>query len=331
MRLSWLIFLMFIITSCNQKPLQKITFGSCSHEYDDDQMWPEIIAENSDLFIWSGDIIYGDTHNMDSLATKYQLQKNRVGYQNLIRQTSVIGIWDDHDYGANDGGKNYSMKKESKEVLLDFLDVPQDNSVRTHEGMYNSYQYGPIGNRVNIILLDCRYFRDTLYADAVSSARYLKNPEGDILGKEQWNWLEDQLTNNQNNLNIIVSGIQILANEHGFEKWGNFPKSRDRLINLIQRSKPAPTILLSGDRHIAELSKLDVEDLDYPIFDFTSSGLTHTWGSRWEEPNELRMGNLIIEKNYGVLEIEWNNKKPSITFLVKGKNGAEFLRHSFQF
>lgn len=314
-----------------QNSIKKIAFGSCSHEYDDDQMWPEITNEKADLFIWTGDIIYGDSPVKDTLAAKYTRQKNRPSYQEMIAQTPVIGIWDDHDYGIDDGGKHFSQKRESKEALLEFLDVPKDNPVRNHEGMYNSYIYGVDGKRVKIILLDCRYFRDTLEVDNQTSARYKQNLEGDVLGKKQWQWLQKELSENIADLNIIVSGIQILANEHGFEKWGNFPKSRTRLIELIEDLSPNPTLFISGDRHIAELSKLETQKLDYPLFDFTSSGLTHTWGRHWEEKNELRVGDLIIQKNYGLLEIEWPDGKPKVNFIVKGKNGAEYQRHTHQF
>ncbi|MEM1002916.1 MAG: alkaline phosphatase D family protein [Bacteroidota bacterium] len=314
-----------------QKLINKIAFGSCSHEYDEDQMWPEISAEKADIFIWTGDIIYGDSNNMDTLAAKYKKQKERASYQALLEITPIIGIWDDHDYGANDGGKNYKPKKASKEQLLKFLDVPKNNPVRNHEGMYNVYTYGPEGKRIKFILLDCRYFRDTLTQDTQTGARYKQNFEGDILGEEQWNWLEHELTNSDAQLNILVSGIQILAEEHGFEKWGNFPKSRARLIRMVENLKPAPTLFISGDRHIAEISKLRSDKLSYPIYDVTSSGLTHTWSQVWEEKNHLRIGELIIQKNYGVLEIDWTNDSPKVTFLIKGKNSIEYLRHNYEY
>ncbi|MEM9856649.1 MAG: alkaline phosphatase D family protein [Bacteroidota bacterium] len=314
-----------------QKSIDKITFGSCSHEYDEDQMWPEIIAENSDLFIWTGDIIYGDSPSMDTLAAKYATQKNRASYQVLLDSTPIIGIWDDHDYGANDAGKNYKPKKASKEQLLNFLNVPDDNPVRDHDGMYNTYSYGSDGQKVKIILLDCRYFRDTLFEDTQTKASYKPNLEGDILGEVQWQWLENELTHSDAQLNILISGIQILAQEHNYEKWSNFPKSRTRLLEMIENIKPAPTLFISGDRHIAELSKLESDQLLYPLYDFTCSGLTHTWSHPSEEHNSLREGELIIQKNYGVLEIDWKNNSPKVTFLIKGNEGAEYLRHVCQY
>lgn len=315
----------------SQKTISTIAVGSCSHEYDKDQMWPEIIQENPDLFIWTGDIVYGDTHDMKVLKKKYDQQKSHPDYQRLLQNTQVIGMWDDHDYGTNDGGKYYAKKKESKELLLDFLDVPANNRVRKHEGVYNTYSYGQNPNKVKVILLDSRYFRDTLDREMSEKRRYKPNLDGDILGSQQWTWFERELKNSDADLNIIISSIQVLSAEHGYEKWANFPVARKKLLDLITEVKPKPTFFVSGDRHIAELSKIDLEGLPYPLFDFTASGLTHSWGRVSEEKNALRVGKLTINKNFGVIQVDWQADQPKVTFLVKGNEGAEYMRHSFTY
>ena len=294
-------------------------------------MWREIIQEDPGLFIWTGDIVYGDTQDMQVLKKKYDQQKSHPDYQRLLQNIPVIGVWDDHDYGVNDGGKYYTKKKESKEELLDFLDVPKDNPVRDHEGAYNSYTYGQSPNKVKVILLDTRYFRDTLEKEMSPQRRYKPNTEGDILGKEQWLWFENELKGSDADLNIVISSIQVLSAEHPYEKWANFPKARKKLLDLVARVKPKPTFIVSGDRHIAELSKVDLDGLPYPLFDFTASGLTHTWRSGNEEKNKLRVGELIINKNFGVIRIDWRADGPKVTFLVKGDEGAEYMRHSYTY
>jgi alkaline phosphatase D len=110
--------LFFILVSFGKKhkePLSTIAFGSCDHQYNPNKLWEEINAENPQLFIWGGDIIYGDTYNMDTLKYKYDLQKSHPGYQKLLANSMITGTYDDHDYGVNDGGKNYPHKKESRE------------------------------------------------------------------------------------------------------------------------------------------------------------------------------------------------------------------------
>jgi alkaline phosphatase D len=98
-------------TSLSQTPITTIAFGSCSDQKRPQPLWDDIVAQKAQLWIWIGDNIYGDTENMDTLRAKYDLQKSNPIYQQLRQSTSVIGVWDDHDYGVNDGGKEYTQRE----------------------------------------------------------------------------------------------------------------------------------------------------------------------------------------------------------------------------
>ncbi|HNP19370.1 MAG TPA: alkaline phosphatase D family protein [Fulvivirga sp.] len=306
------------------KGITKIAFGSCSHQQDSVQLWPEITAENPDIMVLTGDNIYGDTQDMAKLKKMYDLQKNRASYQQLLKKTKVIGVWDDHDYGVNDGGKHYTNKDSSKYLMLDFFDVPINDPVRNRQGVYSSHTLNNGDHSVKIILLDTRYFRDTLKIDTTGKSRYIINEHGDILGEEQWKWLENELKNSTADVNIIGSSIQVLAEEQIFEKWANFPVARKKLLGLINDINPKNTVIISGDRHIAEISSIMLDNLDYPLYDFTSSGLTHTWAEPWAEQNRYRIGKLINEKNYGIININWEDS--SMTFEVKGNDQETYYQ-----
>jgi len=308
-----------------------IAFGSCSHQEDKEQMWNDVVQRNPNLWIWIGDNIYADTHNIDSMRMFYAMQKGHPDYQKMLKTIPIIGTWDDHDYGVNDSGKNFSKKKESKERLLEFLGVPPSAEVRKHDGVYQSFAYGKGKHKIKVVLLDTRSFRDTLSVSNEIEKGYVANNEGDILGEEQWQWLEKELLSSDAKLHIIASSIQFLPNEHRFEKWGNFPKARARMLDLLQRLKPANSLFISGDRHIAEISKVTLPGLKYPLYDFTSSGLTHTWSEPSGESNALRVGELIIQKNYGLIFINWNKKDPMVTLQVRGNNNALFAEEKIDF
>lgn len=305
--------------------LQTIAFGSCNNQSKSQEMWKYVVVNKPDLWIWLGDNIYADTHNPQVMADKYSLLKNNLDYRRLLACAPVIGTWDDHDFGWNDAGKEFGMKKESKRLLLDFLDVPKNASVRNREGVYQSFVFGENGKKIKIILLDTRFFRDSVERTNGTNQRYLINEEGDILGEKQWAWLEKELKNSDAQINIIASGYQIIAKEHRFEKWGNFPKARKRFFQLLQKVKPNMPILMSGDRHIAELSRTTLVGLENPLFEITSSGLTHTWHKEREEPNQYRVGDLVIEKNFGILRIDWSGKAPKVSVEVRGLRNQLFL------
>ena len=304
---------------------ERIAFGSCNRESLPQVMWQEILATKPNVWIWLGDNIYGDTEDMAVLKEKYDLQKSNEDYQQLREQAAIVGIWDDHDYGVNDGDKNYPFKKESKALMLDFLDVPNDNPVRTHEGAYNAYTFGEGQQKVKVILLDGRTFRDTLQQRQNDYQRYYPNTEGDMLGETQWTWLENELKNSDASVHLIGCGIQMIAEEHGFEKWANFPKARKRLLALLQKTTPKRPVLLSGDRHIGEISKLEVEGLALPLYEVTSSGLTHSYEKAGDEPNQHRVSPLIGQKHYATIDFDWKeDDKVNLTLQIRGLEGKIF-------
>jgi alkaline phosphatase D len=160
--------------------------------------------------------------------------------------------------------------------------------------------------------------------------KYEPNATGDVLGEAQWQWLEAELKNSDAPLFIINSSIQVLSEEHRFEKWANFPAARKRLLDLLTKLKKN-VLILSGDRHIAEFSKINLPGLNYPLYDFTSSGLTHTWPEAWVESNQYRVGNLIIAKNFGLLLIRWNKRDLKVTLQIRGKGDKVFQEETITY
>ncbi len=310
-----------------QKEVSKIAFGSCSRQsMVEKQLWKEVINETPDLWIWMGDIVYTDTEDMDKMKADYDAQKNHPDYQKLIEDIEVVGTWDDHDYGANDGGKDYPKRDESRELLFDFLVVSEDHPARQRKGAYQAYNYEHKGNRLKVILLDTRYFRDPLKKEGRNN---IPDPTGQILGAEQWKWLEQQLSDSETDLFVVVSSIQLLANEHVFEKWGNFPSEKEKFFSLLADKVKVPLVVLSGDRHIGEISKAEIEGYDYPLYDITSSGLTHTWSKLWKEDNQYRVLGLVVKPLFTVMEIDWEQMSLDVQFI--GKNNEVFDEMNIEF
>jgi alkaline phosphatase D len=331
-----ILFLFLIISSCKTSEKEKnntlvskepnpdfvIAFGSCNNQTLSNPFWTEIEKNKPNVWIWGGDVIYTDTYDMAYMAENYRIQKNNADYANFTKKAEVLGTWDDHDYGLNDGGVEYSKKAEAQELFLDFLDVPKNDVRRKQEGVYFSKDYSVINKTIKIILLDTRYFRTALTVDNETDKRFKPNVygEGTMLGEMQWEWLKNELLNSKAAYNIIVSSIQFLSSEHGFEAWGNMPHEVDKLVNIIKSSGAKNAIILSGDRHISEISKKEIEGLPYPLIDFTSSGLTHSYTDFKGEPNKHRLENVVSKKSFGILNFDF--KTNAVTFEIRGENNV---------
>ncbi|WP_218598227.1 alkaline phosphatase D family protein [Polaribacter sp. NJDZ03] len=282
-----------------------LTFGSCNKPNQKNLLWDDIAQLNPDVWLWGGDIIYADTENMDKMEADYNLQKKQKGYANLLKETKVLGTWDDHDFGANDAGVEYPKKAKSQELLLDFLEVDKNSPRRKREGVYHSELIETAKGSVKVILLDTRYFRTSISEKSVNGVQENRT----ILGEQQWAWLESELVNSSAEFNVILSSVQVIAEKHRYEKWANFPLERKKLLDVIVSSKANNVILLSGDRHISEFSKEEVSGLTYPLIDFTSSGMTHASENFTKEYNPARVGKVISTKSFGVLKINFDQKK----------------------
>ncbi|HEU0301402.1 MAG TPA: alkaline phosphatase D family protein [Longimicrobium sp.] len=289
------------------EPLSRIAFGSCSDENRPQPLWTPIVNRRPQLWIWLGDNVYADTADMAALREAYARARANPGYQALLAATPVIGTWDDHDFGKNDGGREWPAKAQAQQALLDFLDEPADTPRRRREGVYESYTYGPPGRQVKVILLDTRYHRDP---------RDTVNFTGDVLGEEQWTWLERELRGSTAQVHLVGSSIQVVPEEHRFEKWANFPAARERLFRLIGQTRAPGVVFISGDRHIAEISRVSDTAAGYPVYDVTSSGLTHTWREDRPESNRHRLGDKLVALNFGVLEIDWNASPVTLRFSI---------------
>ncbi|HSJ67253.1 MAG TPA: alkaline phosphatase D family protein [Anditalea sp.] len=323
----YILFLTFISSSilAQKKKVIKptvdlISFGSCNKHNLPQPLWEPIIQDKPDVWIWLGDNIYGDTHDMQLLRSKYDQQKENKDYKLLSERTKIIGVWDDHDYGINDGGIHYAKKDSSQQIMLDFLGEAEDSPRRKQKGVYAAYTFGLGDNKVKVILLDTRYHRDTILRE---NKTYIPNMEGSLLGEEQWAWFKEQLSDNDAMVTLIAGGIQFIPTEHPFEKWENFPNERQRLFDLIAQSKVQNPVLISGDRHIAEVSLLKNKQFPNGLYEITSSGLTHTWNEYREEYNPYRIGKMIANLHYGSVAFDWDESM--MLFQIKGDKGQVFL------
>jgi len=296
----------------------KIAFGSCSNQDLKQVMWTPVLAQAPDVWVWLGDNIYADTLDMEKMAEKYQQQRSHPLYQQLEKSAVILGTWDDHDYGENDAGKEYPKKVESQQLFLDFIGVPKDSPRRKQEGVYSSYDWSRGGVNFKFYLLDARYFRDPI--ERVKRS-YQPNLSGTLLGDTQWRWLETEFKNSRADVNIIASGIQIIPEQHDWEKWANFPNERQRLFKLIKKYDLAKPVFISGDRHIGEISMLTFQNKK--LYEVTASSLTHGWGKRRPEANKHRLGEIVYDLNFGMLELKPGPEKTVSLHLLTREGVAE--------
>ena len=294
--------------------LTSIGFASCFDQVNAQQELVEHLAvQPFGLFLFGGDNVYYGGAARGTLAEAYARAAALPGYT-ALRRKPHLAVWDDNDYAPGDAGAEFAGKQDSKDQFLGFWGVPADDPRRTRTGLYHARTYGPAGSRVQVILLDTRWFRSRIERKRVrmpGEGGYQPDadPAKTMLGEAQWAWLEEQLRAPADP-RLVVSSIQVLAEGHSYERWGNLPTERERLVGLIHRTGANGVVLLSGDRHFAALYRRKTGregGAGYPLTELTSSGVTHFWPSPTDEP--ASSPERVLDRNYATIDIDWTQRQ----------------------
>ncbi|RAN37869.1 alkaline phosphatase D family protein [Hyphomonas pacifica] len=319
--------------------LSRILVASChDEELGDTPALRSIAKEDADLFLMIGDNVYGDRDGpayavneatLDELRESFTDLAARDDFRSVRAHLPMMVAWDDHDYGANDAGREFPFRRLSERIHERFWGL-DSKDVGAWPGTYYARTFGPEGKRTQIIMLDTRYFRSPLTPTdepgVVGKERYVPStdPNQDMLGNDQWTWLENQLQKPAD-LRLIVSSIQVLPTDgHGWEAWSRLPAEQQRLYDLITETDANGVVFVSGDRHTAFLYRKD-GILPYPVYELTASSLNKAWAEDSPEKDSAQIGAGYPPENFGAINIDWETG--SLDLEVKDEAG-ETVRHT---
>lgn len=297
--------------------IQSLAFGSCLQQSRPAPIFKSIITEKPNLILMMGDNVYGDVKSagLDELRIAYDQLRHHPDFSPAAAGIPMLATWDDHDYGLNDGGADFAHRIASARLFRAFWKRSGGTHLHASEGIYHAHIFGPPGRRVQVIMLDTRSFRSPLLRRPVpipGKGRYQPDatPGKTVLGARQWTWLEGELRKPAE-LRLIVSSIQVLAETHNFERWGNLPLERAKFFNLIRTTRANRVILLSGDRHRAAIYR-NHDALAYPLYEITSSSLNRSFNDPTETaPDQIEP--MFGSNNYGMLAINWAANTVAVT------------------
>lgn len=304
--------------------LTRIGVGSCLGQNQPQPIWEGVLRlePRPQLFMMIGDSVYGDIKSPGAkeLVQAYRDQAVRPELAKARQAMPFLATWDDHDYGGNDAGANFSQKTNAAKLFFDFWQMEPERPV--DKGIYYAKTFGPEGRRVQVIMLDTRSFRSEFQKKSGSFKYWgkfepVEDPDRTILGQAQWSWLEERLQEAAD-VRFIVTSIQLLAEGHGFERWGNLPLERQKFFRLINDSGARGVVLLSGDRHFGAFysGKLANGQL---LPEMTTSSLNRSYGPSQDGRSAERLSQMYSQENFGLVDIDWRQRK--IELLLKGIDG----------
>ncbi len=310
--------------------------GSCAYfnepEFDrpgkpyggDSTIFESMAKEKSAFMLWLGDAWY--TREVDYFSEWglwYRASHDRAMpiMKDFLKAMPQFGIWDDHDYGPNNFGTNYTLKEVSRNVFNSYFCNP--SAGENGQGIYTMTSWGD----ADIFMTDGRWWRS---ADEMKdSVNGKPNPEKVMLGKQQMKWLKNALLYSNATFKIIAVGSQVLNPVSPYEVWHKFPAEYNELMDFLAENKINGVIFLTGDRHHSEIIKVNRPGT-YPMYDITASPLTsgtHKFGGL-EKDNPYRILGIDEKQNYSRFSFSGkkNERKLTVEFFgIKGEKLGEWV------
>ena len=302
-----------------------VAFGTCVYVNETDldrpgkgygsgySIFEKINSKNPDIMIWGGDNIYlreADWDSKTGIYHRYTHSRSIKEMQPLLAKTQNFSIWDDHDFGPNDSDRSFYNKHLTQKAFRDFwANKSYGTSPEQNEGVYSTFNWGD----AQFFLLDNRFFK---------SPNDRKTGTKTILGEKQLEWLIDALSSSSASFKVICIGGQVINSAARFENYETYREEKKTLLKEISDNNIKGVLFLSGDRHFAELSKLERTN-NYPLYDWTVSPITSGVSTSYKEDiNQNRVENSVFaENNFGTITFSGNkeNRQMKLTlFDIKG-------------
>ena len=325
------------------QPITRVLVASCMDEENSAAPAMDVIAkEDADLFLMIGDNVYGDRDGKNYVNNQADLDELRESFGDLAARAEFQAVraahpmmvaWDDHDMGANDGGKDFPFRRLAERIHERFWGLEKQD-VGAWPGTYYARTFGPEGKRTQVIMLDTRFFRTALTPTdewgVKGKERYIPSadPRQDMLGTDQWTWLENQLQQPAD-LRLILSSIQVLPTDaHGWEDWSRLPMEQERLFRLINETEANGVVFVSGDRHTAFLYRKEGA-LSYPAYELTAWWINVAFSETTEEMDSAQIGAGYPPENFGAIDIDWATGTAALS--IKANDGATVRETSVKF
>ena len=234
----------FKTLNLNQREFTFAVASCMDDKWKKQHIWKELLSFQPDMIFLIGDVVYADKYilevSFNNLSKRYLETIQTLPLYKTSKLTPILAIWDDHDYGMNNGHGNFKYKKEITKLFRDFFPLPTKHP---HLSTGPGISFLLKAKNQNFLFTDSRSFQSPPQSQTPS-----------LWGKEQENWI---LKNLSKNPTWIISGGQILGRHHRFESFeAGFPDSFKAMMNRIMKAQ-SPVFFLSGDRHLSELLKID--------------------------------------------------------------------------
>jgi len=272
-------------------------------------------SENPDFFVYLGDTIYSDSTirtvflgldpstTLEEYRTDYKQTRDIPALAELMRSTSVIATWDDHEIHDNWAGASVDPNQfaEARQAFLEYMPIAEEFEVEGEDAtcagdpLVRTFKWG---RDVEFIALDertCRsdsvietctypgaplpdlaptlpeFYRTTFFGDFVppqpppGCLDAIRDPSRTMLGKGQKKFLKKKLLKSDAKYKVILNqvGIQQLF-AFPYDRWEGYEAERKELLNFIRDNHIENVIFLTTDLHSNLMNEVAIDSFTDP-------------------------------------------------------------------
>ncbi|MFO1079261.1 MAG: alkaline phosphatase D family protein [Reyranellaceae bacterium] len=289
----------------------RFAFASCQqYEQGYYGAWRDMARRDLDLVVHLGDYIYesswgsplvrrhgaGIPTTLAEFRTRYALYKSDRDLQAAHAAFPFLAIWDDHEvaddyaddrtYTVRDPGRFLAIRAAAYQAWWEHLPLPLSMRPRGPSAtIYDAWRFGDL---LELLLLDDRQYRSQPACvnggrpGIVRDCAERSLEERTMLGAAQEAWLDERLRRASGRWTLV--GQQTLMAElqragsdgprYWMDGWDGYPNARRRLLEAIERHRPANPVVIGGDRHAYFVADLALADGRPLASEFVGTSIT---------------------------------------------------------
>ena len=284
-----------------KKTIEKIQFAfASSQDWQNGYYvaYQHLAQEELDFVVFLGDYIYErsgdkdtvrqhqgeDCFTLEDYRNRYAQYKSDPNLQASHHRFPWIMTWDDHEVDNNyanltpeDNQSLEAFKARRKAAYQAYYEhTPIRVSFQPEEAitLYRSFDLGNLGK---LMVLDTRQYRsDQPCGDgAKPRCQEVKSETATLLGSEQEQWLNSELSNSSASWNIIAQQVMMAQYDldprpqqglFNMDQWDGYIESRRRLLDFLHNNQISNPVVITGDIHSSWVNdlKLDFDDPNSP-------------------------------------------------------------------
>ena len=275
-----------------------------------------ILAEKPELMIWAGNTAHlrdSDWASKSGTLKRFAKARSVPELQPLLASIPHYGTWSSNDYGPEHAGKYYSYRPHAEESFNAYW--PQPVEITSLDGIATRFRRSD----VDFFMLDTRSYRD----DAPASDRL---PQ--MLGKEQIEWLRQEIINSTATFKVIIAGAPILNPADNRSNLSYAEREHSNLLQMLRNERISGLFFISGGKYYGELTRL-VHANSYNLYDLTLGPLTANPKDNEDELNFFRMpGSSTFERHFALLDFTGPEEDRAINIRVMSMEGTELWQRT---